>query len=90
MLDLLLETVVGAIAGAIFLGLLVFINRGIQKLIPYTKRKILRHRQQKNRQLIERGYGFLLSKEERDEVLSEDDVETLRPLQKPKIIKKKD
>lgn len=44
----------------------------------------------KNRKLIEQGYGFLLDKEERDEVLKDGDIEVFKQLQNPEIIKRSD
>ena len=47
-----------------------------------------RAKRTKHRRLIEKGYGFLLSIEERDDVLSKDSIKVLKPLQKPRTIKK--
>ncbi len=84
----IITTIISALTGAVMLAVLALAIKGIQNLIPYIKKKIALGKKQKNINLMEKGYGFLLSEEEREEILADYDIEVLKPFQRSQIIKK--
>ena len=59
----------------------------IKSFLRSPKRHIRQRRINKNRELISRGYGFLLRAEDKEEALSDGSIEILKPFQQGKILR---